>query len=516
MSRLSTTTLPTASAAAPRARRRVVLRAGAAALLGLGLPATTLRAQDGGPDVLVLGAGLAGLAAALRLEERGARVQVIESWSGVGGRIRTLDQLPGRPETGGTQIGAGYTRTMAMVRRLGLALEPNARSPLFGDDRLVLFVGGKRFTLAEWARSDANPLPESLRAMPPDRALPRLVLQAFGGRNPLAGVEAWRDPAHAALDVPLGPWLRDKLGLSDAALALLDANAALGDSLDETSLLNQLYSQANLSELMKTPGPVQNVVGGNSRLPEAMAARLRSPVQSSSTVVGLRNHAADVEVLTSSEPAVVREGWARGMRLPDEVRRARGCVCALPAAAVARLLDGIEPRLPAPQAEACRRLPYARVTQLHLAVLQRFWEDDGSSPFLWSDGPLERVFPQDRGGTGQPPTLTVWINGAATAAWEALDDRETQARVEAELTRIWPGARGATRVVHRTDWHREWRSGGAWANWAPGQIGAFAGALAQPHGRIHFAGEHTGTGFRGIEAAIASGERAADEVLARL
>jgi monoamine oxidase len=70
--------------------------------------------------------------------------------------------------------------------------------------------------------------------------------------------------------------------------------------------------------------------------------------------------------------------------------------------------------------------------------------------------------------------------------------------------------------LHRTAWHREPESGGAWANWAPGQVTDFGAALAQPHGRIHFAGEHTGTGLRGIEAAIASGERAADAVLARL
>jgi monoamine oxidase len=515
MTLLRASTLLVASALSPRRAllpRRAVLRAGVAAFVGLGLPTRTLRAQPVGPDVLVLGAGLAGLAAALRLEERGARVQVIESEPRVGGRIRTLDDLPGRPETGGTQIGAGYLRTMAAVQRLGLMLEPNARSPLFGDDRLVLFIGGRRFTLAEWARSDANPMPEALRAMPPDRALPRLVLQALGGRNPLASAEAWRDPAHAALDVPLGPWLRDKLGLSDAALALLAANGALGDTLAETSLLNQLYSQANLAELIKTPGPVQNVVGGNSRLPEAMARRLREPPRLGFAAQALRTDPAAVELASWRK-------WLPDGSVPPgmpqrQTQRARMCVCALPLPAMRAVR--FEPGLPMPHASAVGNLPYARITQLHLEVQRRFWDDDASSPFLWSDGPLERIFPQDRAGTGQPPTLTVWINGAGTAAWDALDNAATQARLDAELARIWPGARGATRLLHRTAWHEDWAAGGAWANWAPGQVGAFAAALAQPHGRIHFAGEHTGTGLRGIEAAIASGERAADEVLARL
>jgi monoamine oxidase len=250
---------------------------------------------------------------------------------------------------------------------------------------------------------------------------------------------------------------------------------------------------------VKTPGPVQNVVGGNSRLPEAMARALKQPVRQGLCATALSGDATTVRVTVADAGTVLE---------------ARSCICTLPLPALRSVR--FEPGLPGPLANAVSSLPYARITQLHLGVQRRFWEDDGSSPFLWSDGPLERVFPQDRAGNGQPPTLTVWINGAGTAAWQGLDAAATQARLDAELARIWPGARGATRLLHRTDWHDQPSAGGAWANWAPGQIGAFAAALAQPHGRIHFAGEHTGTGFRGIEAAIASGERAADEVLARL
>ncbi|MFY7973496.1 MAG: flavin monoamine oxidase family protein [Rubrivivax sp.] len=494
-----------------RPSRRQLLRLGAVSALGVAWPALTLRAQPSGPDVLVLGAGLAGLSAALRLEERGARVQVIEAAHRVGGRIHTLDDLPGRPETGGTQIGTGYVRTMAMVQRLGLSLEPNARSPLFGDDKLVLFVAGRRYTLAEWARADANPMPEPLRAMPPDRALSRLVLQGLGGRNPLAGVEAWRDPVHSALDLPLSAWLREKLALSDAALALLDANVALGDTLAETSLLNQLYSQANLTELLKTPGPVQNVVGGNSRLPEAMAKALRGRLSSGYRAGSLLDEPQGIQVTAFRTRA---PGGAVMKSIRFAVFAARACICTLPLPALRKVR--VEPGLPAPLARAVASLPYARITQLHLEVRRRFWEADGSSPFLWSDGPLERIFPQDRAGNGQPPTLTVWVNGAGTASWDALGDPVAQDRIDDVLADIWPGARGATRLLHRTAWHREPESGGAWANWAPGQVTDFGAALAQPHGRIHFAGEHTGTGLRGIEAAIASGERAADAVLARL
>ena len=86
----------------------------------------------------------------------------------------------------------------------------------------------------------------------------------------------------------------------------------------------------------------------------------------------------------------------------------------------------------------------------------------------------------------------------------------------AEMTRLFPSARGALRLAQRVCWHQDPLAGGSWANWAPGQISRFAQAIVQPHGRLHFAGEHTGFTIRGMEAAMESGERAATEILSRL
>lgn len=451
-----------------------------------------LRAQaTAGADVLVLGAGLAGLNAAHHLEAAGLRVRVLEAAARIGGRIHTLDDLPGRPETGGTQIGAAYTRTVAAVARLDLALETNARSPLLRDDRLVLHVQGRRRTLAEWAGADDNPLPASVRALPPDRALGRLI-----GPNPLQSVTAWRDAASASIDTPADAALRER-GLSDAAQKLLDTSNAYGDTLRETSLLNLYQVQANIAEIVKTPGPVQNVVGGNQRLPEAMARALKSEVLTGHRVAAVAATAQGAEV-----------------RCTDGSRHAaRFIVGALPLPAMRGIV--FEPALPPLLAEAVQGAAYARVTQLHLAVRAPFWEADGSSPYLWSDGPLERIFPQDRAGNGQPATLTVWVNGAGTRRWDGLDDAAASALLEEELTRIWPAARGAVRLARRVAWHTDPMAGGAWINWAPGQIARYAAALGVPSGCLHFAGEHTGTGIRGIEAAMESGERAAREIIQR-
>lgn len=88
--------------------------------------------------IVVVGAGPAGLTAALRLQQRGAEVVVVEEQSGVGGRTRT-DLLDGyRVDTGAQLIGSMYSRTLGLIDEIGLG-ERLVRSP--GRD--ALWRGGR-------------------------------------------------------------------------------------------------------------------------------------------------------------------------------------------------------------------------------------------------------------------------------------------------------------------------------------------------------------------------------------
>lgn len=75
-------------------------------------------------DVIVVGAGLAGLHAAMLLEELGLNVQVIEGRERVGGRVYTLKMVPGAVEAGGEVIGSAYARMLDTARRLNVGLRP--------------------------------------------------------------------------------------------------------------------------------------------------------------------------------------------------------------------------------------------------------------------------------------------------------------------------------------------------------------------------------------------------------
>ena len=85
---------------------------------------------SGDPDVIVIGAGLSGLEAALTLEENGLSVLVLEGRNRVGGRVYTLFDLPGHPEVGGNTIANAYGRCIAAAARHNIEVV-NLTSTLF-------------------------------------------------------------------------------------------------------------------------------------------------------------------------------------------------------------------------------------------------------------------------------------------------------------------------------------------------------------------------------------------------
>ena len=461
---------PAGKALCASATRRAVLVGGlAGGAAALALPACRASDRPLDAQVVVLGAGLAGLYAAMLLQDEGRDVLVVEAADRIGGRMFTLDHEDGQTEGGGQQIGASYARVLDVADRLGVALyTEEGRGP--GTSH---YLGGR------WQDGavEVPEFPRSFQQTPPSSVLFRLLADTPG----LASADGWWE-ADPALDVSAESFLAAR-GFDAPARALVERSLN-ANSLATYSMLN-LHRTWRLYQDSAGMGPTRYVEGGSQRLPEAMAASLARPVALSEPVLRITQTARHAEVVTAKRTL-----------------RCEHVVCALPFPALRTI--GFASANPA-RAEAIAALPYTQIVQHHFRTVSPFWEADGLSPSQWTDAPTERLF----AGTGRKSELTGfhrgWINGEGCGAPEAAS---AQSYLDT-LARLRPATQGALTPLASVRWTRDNAlAGGAYYHWAPGQARRWAGAMGEPEGRIHFAGEHLGMLHTGMEAAMESAETA--------
>lgn len=446
-------------------------------------------------DVVVVGAGLAGLNAALRLEAEGCDVLVLEAQERVGGRIHSMRHLGSNAEAGGTYIGAGYARIIDVARQFGVRLiDVTPLLEFFREQDLAL--GDEIIRQHEWTSHGLNPFPEADRHLLPWQYHRALAMR----ENPLEAPHQWIEPEFADRDVSAHEWMKS-LGLSDRAIDIAyGINPSFGaDAHDISALL--LFFRAAFSKAQRRFAPQGSVgytaEGGVQRIPEAMAAGLRRDVALGRTVVGIESGEYEARV-----------HLADGSRVT-----ASAVVCALPFTVLRGIR--IDPPLRGPQAEAVKRLKSQPITQVYLRPKSAFWEQDGFSASLYTDSPAGMVAAVRSGDDPtRVTTMTAWLMGPNAARADAKPDADAGRDVIAAIERLRPAAKGQLEFIGLKSWGRDPYALGAWTYFRPGEIRAFAAHMGRRHERIHFCGEHLGLANRGMEAAMESGERAADEILA--
>jgi len=466
--------------------------ASAAFLRGAPLQAATRSAAI---DVVVIGAGLSGLYAARLLEEQGARVAVIEGRRRVGGRIFTLDDVPGHPEGGGNGIGAGYARVIDSAKTAGVKLIPVRQRTEGTQAETVINLNRQSIRVADWATSPLNPFPEGRRDKLPWTYAFDLYLKA----NPLKESDSWTNPKFAQFDVSLYDFLKAR-GENEATIDLvLDTAMLYGTNPYDFSLLAMFHTLAWGGQQLSFGREAFAVEGGNQRLPEAMAKRLKAPVDLGAVVRAIATDAKGVTVHCTDGRKIA----------------ARTAIVTLPFTALRSVR--FDPVLPALQAEAVDQLGYTTAFQAHFVADKPFWQTDGMPANMWTDGPAGRFAALRYGNDpNQITSFLAFVNGAQGERLDRMAPEAATAEILDFLATVRPSTKGALRAVKTLSWQRDPLAGGIYSAWKPGQVTRYASTIAAPHGNVFFAGEHLAMLNRGMEGAMETGERAATEALGRL
>lgn len=494
---MSTSDLPLISSNTATLNRRTLLQGGAA-LLASSVMSGAVRAQ--GPkkihDVLVIGAGLSGLHAALLLEEQGADVLVLEGRPRVGGRVYTLMDVPGRPEAAGELIGSNYARMIDRAQMLGMKIIPARGSNIKRE--WMFNIRGETIRETEWQEHRLNPLKGADRSI-----LPTVMLPVLSNRdNPLAEMplDAWLSPEMAQYDIAHSQYLRSR-GVPEEAIRLMDIVIHTG-RIDTTSALHELrrYNvssfNAKLSAERKEADAFM-IEGGNSRLPMAMAQALQKPVLYGKTVVAISERKGYVEVSCADGSSY----------------EARQVVCSTPM----RVLQNVvfDPPIQGEHWRAINEVDYGLSLQVFFKYRRPWWPHADSPRAIWTDTPIERFASLEWGvDDGQMPNVGIaFINGEQALKFSFMNDRQVYDWTMKMLARVLPATEGALEPITIQACHRDPHGSGDWVCWQPGQVKRFAPLMRDPHGRTHFCGEHTAVLERGMEGAFESGERVALEVL---
>ena len=485
----------------PTSRRQLLTTAAtlgvATSVLGAFSP-RALRAVEK-TDVIIIGAGLSGLKAAIELKEQGAKVIVLEANSRIGGRAFTADHVPGRPEFGASQIGPDYARVLDMCNRLKVKLGPgsNINAPF------AFYVGGKLMKKEDWTSAPQNKTVGEERGV-----LPAALFSYYLRKHmPLKAAEDWLEPAAAQFDVAPGPWLKSK-GVSDEALRLMEGG--LAPDAWNTSLLTLMQEEArgmtifgsstdsSKDRFAQYAETSQHVVGGTSRLPEAMAKALDGAVLTNKAVTDIDMTKTNLKVRC----------------LDGTTYQADFAISAIPFKPLNRI--SINQPLQGMQAEAVRGMPYNNNTQIHFVLKDTpYWEQDGLDASLWSDGPVTNLR-QAIGYDGSRTRAAAFCVGKKGDRIDQLVPKDRGVFVLAELERIRPSLKGKLEVVGVHSWPQYMFVEGCRHSYGPGQVTRWAADMIKPHGQIHFAGEHTRRLDVGMESAMESGERAAIEIITRM
>lgn len=477
------------------------------AMTGLGLlavPTQTrfeLRGQVSGVRVLVLGAGVAGLAVAYELGKLGYQCQILETRARPGGRAYTARRGTVSEEDGPRQVAqfdeglyfnAGamriahhHGRTLGYCRELQVPVEVfsiNCDSAYLYQQNAAA-LAGRRIRVRE-ARADL------------DGYVAELLSKAL---------------SQADLDQPLTNDDRDRLldyltraGALDERRQYRGSSRRGDDVADRPFALKDLLG-SNVGQYLQLDYDYQptmlQVVGGSDRLPAAFAARLKDRIVYQAAAREIRQSEQGVSVMYADSNGRLRKADADY------------CVCALPLTVLAGLQADLSPEV----RTAIGSVAYASAGKMGLQFKRRFWEEDEGiyGGISKTDQEIMQIVYPSHGFHGPKGILMgYYLQGTAGRPMGERPPAERTAMALEQGARIHPQYRSEFETAFSVAWHRVTWIRGSWASFSA-DLRRDLPLLRRPDGRVYLAGDHVSNHNAWMEGAFESAQQAATAIHAR-
>ena len=449
-------------------------------------------------NIIVVGAGLAGLSAAFELSHGGHKVTVLETKSQPGGRVCTLRQ----PFSDGlyAELGGEYFYpttpdfALAYIQYFGLEVLP------------LLVEGQTAITYLRNQRQNLSPhqtIPWPLELAPEEQEL---------GSNGLRQRYLW-EPHKKLFQTPSASWSYDLLdpydahsftsllkesGASPAAielLRLLDFDF-IGEEAEKTSALELIGDRAKFSQFRQ---PFYAINGGNDILPHRLAESLPVPVQYGTTAVKIEHslEGITVEVVQHNTKRTVRGDYL---------------ILALPFSVLKHI--PIVPELSPNKTQVIHSLPYSSVCRVYFQTGEKFWQKEGINGFGFTDLPINYFWESSWRQNTQKGILQAYASGITARAMAHMEDRKRKSFALDQAQKVFPNIHDHLELSVSHSWDEDVAANGGYSMYVPGTLKTVGTCIGKPEGRIHFAGEHTAPFHlhATMQGALESGIRAAKEV----
>ena len=441
--------------------------------------------------VIIVGAGLAGLAAGYELKRAGHTPIILEAQQRVGGRVYTLRDpfTEGLyAEVGAMRIPRAHRLTMEYIEKFQL----KTNDFTMDNPNAYYYIGGTRVRASE---ATANPSLLGFEVHEHEKGLTVGQMYSKALQTLLNMLENSGDSAWDEIVVQYDQYsTREFLELNGWSEGMIEMFGLLAN---QESVMNSSFLELFREDSGNYYTNMVEIEGGTDRLPHAFLPELKDNIRFGAKMIAMDQSPEDVTIHYQTKAGRFAEtGDYAIITVPFPVLRH---------------VEVLKP-FTRSKLRAIRQLHYDASAKILFQCKRRFWEEDDGifGGGTLTDLPIRNLYYPDHGReTGRGIILASYTWSEDAQRWGSLkpDDRIMQALDD--VAEIHPQITKEFEVGTSWMWHDDEFAGGAFALFDPGQQTLLHAEIVKPEGRIHFAGEHTSLHHAWIQGALESGLRAA-------